>query len=94
MERTIVAGLLALNAGSRKGNDWDGAHIGTLLSFGADCLGCLVAVHDGHLDVHEYQLIIAWFCIGEVLDGIFAINSLFDNKAGVFQERCGDFAIE
>ena len=58
---------------------------------GADGFGGGDAVHDGHLHVHEDDVVVVF---GDLLNGGSAMFRDIDVDAGVFEKAKGDFAIE
>ena len=89
-----VAGFLAILVKSVRGHgdDGDGGFFAVVQR--ADVLRRFVAVHDGHLNVHQNEVIRTG---GRILDGIHRLRSIVrgvDNRAFLFQNRLCDFLIQ
>ena len=60
---------------------------------GADRASGFVAVHYGHLYIHQDQIIVPQRMIPNRIDGISAIHNGFHEKAGFLQNRFGQQAV-
>ena len=60
----------------------------------ANSLGGLVAIHNGHLDIHQHQIVIILRSFLDHLHSDGAIGGLLHSKAGSRQNLVGNFAIE
>ena len=69
--------------------DDDDVAIGRLAA--ADLFGGLVAVHHGHLAIHENEVVAIG---GDHVDGFFSVGGEFDGKAEALEHARGDELID
>lgn len=59
----------------------------------ANLPGCLITIHDRHLDIHQYHLVKSFFRLGDFPHGVKSVYRRIDSDAGATDDLYGDLTI-